>query len=327
MRAVVITSPGGSDVLAIRERPDPEPGVGQVRVRVHASALNRADIMQREGHYPAPSGVAPDIPGLEYAGEVESVGTGAQLWKVGERVMGIAGGAAHAELLCVHEREVIPMPREMSFEDAGAIPEAFLTAYDALFTRLHLRAGERVLIHAVASGVGTGAVQLARQAGAITLGTSRSAHKLDRARALGLAHAIDAAGDDWPARVESAIGAAAVHAVVDLVGGDYLAGNLRVLAPRGRLVIVGLTAGRRSTLDLGTMLSKRLRIEGTMLRHRPLEEKIALAREFAERVVPAFESGALRPVVDRVLPFTDVRAAHDLMASNETFGKVVLRWE
>ncbi|MDB4887600.1 MAG: putative quinone oxidoreductase, family [Gemmatimonadetes bacterium] len=327
MRAIVITSPGGSEVLAVQDRPAPEPGLGQVRVRVHTSALNRADLMQREGRYPAPSGVAPDIPGLEYAGEVESVGTGATLWRVGTRVMGIAGGAAHAELLCVHEREAIPIPHGMSYEQAGAIPEAFLTAYDALFNRLHLRAGERVLIHAVASGVGTAALQLARHAGALTLGTSRSAHKLERARELGLVHAIAATDDDWPSRVEAAVGRDAVHAVADLVGGDYLGGNVRVLASRGRLVIVGLTAGRRAALDMGTVLSKRLLIEGTVLRHRPLEEKMTLARDFAERVVPVFESGGLRPIVDRVLPFTEVRAAHDVLASNETFGKVVLRWD
>lgn len=326
MQAIVITSHGGPDVLALRERAAPEPGTGQVRVRVRASGLNRADLMQREGQYPAPPGAPADVPGLEYAGVVDALGPDSTMWRVGDHVMGITGGGAHAELLCVHEREAIPVPANMDLQDAAAIPEAFLTAYDALFNRVRLRAGERVLIHAVASGVGTAALQLAHAAGATTIGSSRSAAKLARAAALGLDHAIDASGDDWPSAVEAAVGRDAVHAVVDLVGGEYLAGNVRVMARRGRIVVVGLTGGRRASLDLGTLLAKRLVVEGTVLRSRALEEKIALARDFAERVVPAFARGMLRPVIDRVIPFTEVRSAHELMSSNETFGKIVLRW-
>ena len=327
MRAIVITEAGPAEVLEVQEREAPEPGVGQILVRVHASGLNRADLMQREGHYPAPIGAPHDIPGLEYAGEVDAVGPGTSMWAVGARVMGIVGGGAHAEWLCVHEREAIPVPEGMSFEDAAAIPEAFLTAYDALFHRLRVLSGERVLVHAAASGVGTAALQLAKMAGATTIGTSRSAGKLKRAISLGLEHAIETSTADWPARVESAVGRDAVHGIVDLVGGDYLAGNLRVLAPRGRLCVVGLTAGRRTEIDLSLLLSKRITMRGTVLRARPLEEKIALAREFADRVVPSFNSRTLRPVVDGVMSFTDIRSAHDLLASNETFGKIVLRWE
>ncbi len=311
MRAIIITAPGGSEVLEEQDRPVPEPGVGQIRVRVHASALNRADLMQREGRYPAPPGAPADIPGLEYAGEVAARGEGAMKWKVGARVMGIVAGGAHAEFVCVHEREAIAMPGGMSYDDAAAIPEAFLTAHDALFNQVSVRSGEQVLVHAVGSGVGTATLQLARAAGAIVIGTSRSDAKLERARALGLSHAIHAAADDWPMRIEEAIGLNAVHAVVDLVGGAYLRGNLQVLASRGRLVVVGLTAGRSSSLDLGVLLGKRLTVVGTVLRSRPLEEKIALARDFEERVVPVEE----------------IRAAHDAMASDATFGKIVLRWE
>jgi NADPH:quinone reductase-like Zn-dependent oxidoreductase len=184
-----------------------------------------------------------------------------------------------------------------------------------------------VLVHAVGSGVGTAVLQLARLAGAMVIGTSRSADKLARARDLGLEHAIDASTGDWAAAVETAVGQNGVHAVVDLVGGGYLRGNLRVLAPRGRLVIVGLTGGRTTELDMGMVLGKRLRIVGTVLRSRPIEEKIALAREFADRAIPFFESGRLRPVVERVFPFGEIGAAHELMESNATFGKVVLRWE
>jgi NADPH:quinone reductase-like Zn-dependent oxidoreductase len=282
--------------------------------------------MQRMGNYPAPPGAPADIPGIEYAGEVEAVGAASALWPVGSRVMGIIGGGAHAEFLCVHEREVLPIPSGLSFEDAAAIPEVFLTAYDALFRQLDVRLGERVLVHAIGSGVGTAALQLALLAGLTVFGTSRSAPKLERAMALGLVHAIDTSTADWPARVEALAGANALHAIVDLVGGDYLLDNLRVLAPQGRLVSVGLTAGSRTEIDLGVVMRKRLKIIGTALRSRTMEEKIALAREFSQRVVPLFESGQLRPVIERVMPFAEIRTAHEEMAANTNFGKLVLRW-
>src|SRR6202162_971530 len=225
MRTVIITRPGGPEVLEIQERQKPESGVGQIRVRVRGSALNRADLMQREGNYPVPPGVSAEISGMEYAGEVDALGPSATLWKIGDRVMGIIGGAAHAEDLCVHEREAIPVPRALSWEDAAAIPEVFLTAYDALFNRLALRTGETLLIHAVGSGVGTAGLQIARVAGAKVIGTARTAGKLERAKQLGLDVGIDASRGDWAAQVEAAIGAERVHAVVDLVGGSYLEGN------------------------------------------------------------------------------------------------------
>jgi len=327
MKAVIITRPGGPEVLEIQERAKPEPGVGQIRVRVRASALNRADLMQREGNYPVPPGVSAEIAGMEYAGEVDSLGATATLWKIGDRVMGIVGGAAHAEYLCVHEREAIRLPNAMSWTDAAAIPEVFITASDALFNRLALRAGETVLIHAVGSGVGTAALQIAHVAGARVVGTARSPEKLERAKKLGLDVAIDASRGDWAGQVEAAIGAERVHAVLDLVGGNYLEGNLRVLGLLGRLVVVGLTSGATAPFNMGVLLRKRLTIVGTNLRARPLEEKIALARDFSERFVPLFDSGKLKPVVDRVFSFDEIRAAHELMHSNETFGKIVLAWE
>jgi NADPH2:quinone reductase len=327
VRAIVITRPGSAEVLEERERPAPVPGAGQLRVRVRASALNRADLMQRQGNYPAPAGAPADIPGMEYAGDVDALGPDTTLWKVGDRVMGIVGGGAHAELLVTHEREVIPMPRGMSYENAAAIPEVFLTAHDALARQLGVGVGERVLVHAVGSGVGTAALQLALLTGATVVGTSRSPDKLTKAAALGLQHPIDASGTDWIAQVEERVGRNGVHAIVDLVGGSYLPGNLAVLAPRGRLVIVGLTAGRRAELDMGVVLGKRLHVVGTVLRARALEEKIALAREFSERIVPQFESGRLRPVVDRVVPFGRIREAHELLEAGDTFGKVVVSWQ
>jgi len=326
MKAVIITRPGGPEVLEIQERPMPEPGIGQIRVRVHASALNRADLLQRMGNYPVPPGYPADIAGMEYVGEVDALGEGSMAWKVGDRVMGIIGGAGHAEYLCVHEREAMPAPRTTATEEAAAIPEAFLTAWDALFKRLDLRSGETVLIHAVGSGVGTAALQIAKVAGARVIGTSRSPDKLSRAKQLGLDTGIDSSRGDWANEIETAVGEQRVNAIVDLVGGNYLDGNLRVLALKGRIVLVGMTAGALTQFNMGTLLRKRLTIVGTMLRSRELEEKIALAREFAERGVPLFESGALKPVVDRVFSFDQIRDAHKLMESNATFGKIVLRW-
>jgi len=276
MKAIVITRPGGPEVLEVQERPKPEPGLGQITVRVRASALNRADILQRQGNYPVPAGSAADISGMEYAGEVDAVGPAATLWKIGDRVMGIVGGGSHAEFVNVHEREAMPVPKSMSWEEAGAIPEVFLTAYDALFNRLKLRTGETLLIHAVGSGVGTAGLQIARVAGARVIGTARSADKLERAKKLGLDVAVDASRGDWVSQVEAAIGAERVHALMDLVGGSYLDGNLRVVALRGRIVVVGLTAGATAQFNMGVLLRKRLTMVGTALRSRTLEEKIAL---------------------------------------------------
>ena len=326
MRAVAVARPGGPEVLQLAERPLPEPGPGEIRVRVHASALNRADLLQRQGRYPAPPGAPQDVPGLEYAGEVDAVGEGAGLWAVGNRVMGIVGGGGYAEYVVVHEREAMRIPQGLSFEEGAAIPEAFLTAYDALFTRLELLMGERVLIHAVGSGVGTAALQLARAAGAVTIGTSRSPEKLARAAELGLDVGIDTGKEDLAAALENATYGSGVHAVVDLVGGRILEESLRGLAQGGRVVVVGTVAGSKVELDLGLLLRRRIRIVGTVLRTRPLEEKIALAREFSSTVLPLLSSGKIRPVIDRVYPFAEIADAHRQMEGNDTFGKIVLKW-
>ena len=326
MKAVIITRPGGPEVLDLEDRPLPQPAGGEIRVRVRGSALNRADILQRQGNYPVPPGAPADIAGIEYAGEVDALGEGVTLWKIGDRVMGIAGGGGHAEYLVVQEREAMRAPTSMPWEDAAAIPEAFLTAYDALFSRLNLRPRETLLIHAVGSGVGTAGLQLAKVIGARVIGTARSADKLQRARQLGLDIAVDASGEDWAADVERSAGVGAVSAVLDLVGGNYLDGNLRVLTTKGRIVIVGLTAGAIAPMNMGLLLHKRATMIGTVLRARPLEEKIALATEFSDRMVSFFESGKLKPIVDRVFSFGEIRAAHELMESNANFGKIVLTW-
>jgi NADPH:quinone reductase-like Zn-dependent oxidoreductase len=264
---------------------------------------------------------------MEYAGEVDALGPATTLWKIGDRVMGLIGGGAHAEYLCVHEREAMPVPANLSWEEAAAIPEVFLTAYDALVRQLDVRAGERLLIHAIGSGVGTAALQLACIVGMTVVGTSRSADKLERAKTLGLEIAIDSSKEDWPARVEQATAGKGVDVILALVGGSFLPASIRSLALRGRLILVGLTAGRTAELDLGMILGKRAHIVGTLLRSRSLEEKISLAREASERMVPLFESGRLRPVIDRVFSFREIGDAHRHMESDSNFGKIVLRWD
>ncbi|HUQ48744.1 MAG TPA: NAD(P)H-quinone oxidoreductase [Gemmatimonadaceae bacterium] len=325
MRAIVITRPGDSGVLEERAVESPRPGPEEILVRVRASALNRADISQRRGSYPAPPGVPADIPGLEYAGEVEAIGENATRWKIGDAVMGLVGGGAHAELVCTHEREAMRVPARLTFEEAASIPEAFLTAYDAVFRQLAMQVGQRLLIHAAGSGVGTAAVQLARRGGLRTVGTSRSASKLEKAAELGLENSVVASGADWPELVLEVF-PDGVDAVLDLVGGNYLAGNMKVLVSRGRIMQVGVTGGRESQIQLGVLMQKRLQLVGTVLRSRPLEEKIALVEEFADRLLPFFDDGSLMPVVHSVISFSEISRAHDLMESNDTFGKIVLNW-
>lgn len=326
MRAVTITAPGGPEVLRLEEHPVPEPGPGQIRVQVRASALNRADVLQRRGLYPPPPGAPAEIPGLEYAGEVDALGPGAGLWAVGNRVMGIIAGGGHAEYVVIHEREAVRIPQNLPWEEAAAVPEVFMTAYDALTRQAGLRADERVLIHAVGSGVGLAALQLARAMGATVLGTSRTPEKLRRAAEWGLETGLDAAPAQLPDAVREATGGEDVHVVLDLVGGPYFEAALQLVGSSGRIVLVGLMAGSRVEIDLGTLLRKRVRVFGTVLRSRPLLEKIQLAREFSQNVLPLLTSGKVRPTIDRVVPFSEVAEAHKAMEANKTFGKVVLRW-
>ncbi len=324
MRAVVITEPGEPDVLEVQGRPVPSPGPGQIRVRVRAAGVNRADLLQRRGLYPPPPGWPEEVPGLEYAGEVDATGRGAELWSPGDRVMGLVGGGGYAEFVVVHEREAMAIPDQLSFEEAAAIPEVFITAHDVLFTQLSLEMGERLLIHAVGSGVGTAGLQLAKAAGVTVFGTSRSAWKLERAAELGLDLAIDTSKEDFSEVVSRETEGEGVNAILDLVGGSYLAGNIRCLAPRGRLIVVGLTAGRTAELDMGLLLRKRLSIVGTSLRMRDLEEKIAAAEALEVHFGKLLADARLRPIVDRVLLLEEAAEAHRLMEENSNFGKLIL---
>lgn len=328
MRAIVIDAPGGPEVLRELSLPAPTPGPRQIRIRVIAAGVNRADLLQRRGVYPAPPGVPAEIPGLEYAGLVDEVGPGVTQWEPGDKVMGIVGGGSYAEFVVVDEREALPIPPGLSFVEAGAIPEAFLTAHDALFTLLGLEGGDSLLIHAVGSGVGLAALQLACQAGARVIGTSRSPWKLDGAGEYGLEYGIEVDDPaDLPAEILRFTEGEGVDTVLDLVGGAYMPANLEALAPRGRVALVGLVAGRRAELDLGLLLNRRATLIGTVMRSRSLEEKIAVTEAFREGALASFEGGGIRPVVDRVFPFDEVAAAHEYVEDDQNLGKVVLTWE
>lgn len=329
MRAVVIMSHGGIDGIGLREvESPPAPVADRVRVRVHAAGLNRADILQRRGSYPAPPGYPQNIPGLEFAGEVDAIGDSVGAWKIGDRVFGLTAGGAQAELIVVPESNLARIPAVLDWVQAGAMPETFITAHDALFTRTGLQMGERVLIHAAASGVGTAAIQLGHAAGAAVYGTSRTPDKLQRLRDLNLGLDASVAAGDTPANFVDAVrkwtAGAGVDVILDLVGGNYFPANLDALASRGRLVCVGTMAGAKSEIDIGLLLRKRATIAGTMLRARSIEEKAAATRLFASAVLPLVSRGAIRPVIDRAYPVDEIRDAHGRMESNASFGKIVL---
>src|SRR5919198_54619 len=325
MRAVIITRPGGPEVLEVREVPTPVPAAELVLVRVRAAGVNRADVLQRRGHYPAPPGSPQDIPGMEFAGEIAALGPEARLWQKGQRVFGIAAAGCYAEYLVAHERALIEIPSNLKWTEAGSIPEVFITAHDALWRQASLRPSETVLIHAVGSGVGIAAVQLARAMNAIPYGTSRTADKLDRARKLGMQDGVqlDASLAALAPAVERWTAKRGVDVVLDCVGGPYVTASIRALAPHGRLIMISQSAGPTAELDLRAIMPKRLTLRGTTLRMRPLEEKIMATRAFAQEVVPLFACGVLRTIIDSEFPLDQVQAAHARLESNETFGKVV----
>ena len=329
MRAVVITSHGGVGGIGVMEvESPPSPVADRVRVRVHAAGLNHADILQRRGSYPAPPGYPQNIPGLEFAGEVEAIGDAVGAWKIGDRVFGIIAGGAQAELVVVPESNLARVPTQLSWAEAGAIPEVFITAHDALFTRAGLQMGDRVLVHAVASGVGTAAVQLAHAVGATVYGTSRNADRLNRMRELKLGMDESVAVGDAQAKFVEAVqkwtNGAGVDVILDLVGGSYFPPSLEALSIRGRIISVGTTAGAKSEIDLDLLKRKRAAIIGTMLRTRSIEEKADATRRFAAAVLPLVSRGRIRPVIDRVYPIDQVRDAHERLESNPSFGKIVL---
>ena len=325
MRAVVIPEFGGPEVLRLASVPDPEPSRREILVRVHASGVNRADLLQRRGLYPPPAGES-EVPGLEFAGVVEEVGAGVSRWQPGDRVMGIVGGGGYAERVVVDERVAVGVPEGMPASMAGAIPEVYMTAFDAVFRQAGLRRGETLLVHAVGSGVGTAAVQLARRAGARTIGTSRTMSKLKEATAMGLDLGLDG-GRAWERDVLDATCGKGADVILDLVGAPYLARNQAAIAVGGRHAVVGVPGGNRAEIDLRALMARRARLFGTVLRARGVEEKAALAKEFTEEAVQGFVDGRLLPVIDRVVHVTEAVDAHRRMGANLNFGKIVMVWD
>ena len=327
MKAVVITRFGGPEVLEIREVKEPAPGAEEVLVRVRGSALNRADLLQRAGRYAAPAGVSQEIPGLEFAGEVAGLGMNANRWRVGDRVMGIVGGGAHAEFVTTHQDALVTVPPNVEWSAAGGISEVFITAHDAL-RQAGFKAGDNVLIHAVGSGVGLAATQLVKALGGHAFGTSRTPDKIERAKAFGLesGYAVPepSALSGLAAFAKDVTGGGGFNVVLDLNGGPYFAASLEAMAMRGRIVLIGGVAGGKAEVDLYQILGKRLHVIGTVLRARSLEEKIAITTTFGQEVVPLLADESIQPVIDSVFPLEQIADAHRRLESNETFGKVVL---
>ncbi len=324
MRAVVISKPGGPEVLQLVGKPDPIPGPQQALIDVRAIGVNRGDLAQRQGTYPAAPGELADVPGLEVAGTVRAVGSGAESFRPGDRVFALLAGGGYAERAVVHEQMLLPIPDNLDFVQAAALPEVFYTAYDALFNQAGLMANQSVLIHAVGSGVGTAALQLARQLGATTYGTAGSDEKLVKAKELGLDTGINYRREDFQKVIQTKTGGQGVNVILDLVGASYWEQNLHSLSTLGRMVLIGVVSGVDVQLKLSQIMSKRLRIFGTVLRSRPLEEKIILTLQFKTQVLPLLTGGQVKPVVDRVFSLERVAEAHAYMEANLNFGKVVL---
>ena len=326
MKAAWIAAFGGPEVLEIRDTAKPQPGREDVLVRVRASALNRADLLQRQGKYPPPPGYPAEIPGIEFAGEIAETGSAVRKWKTGQRVFGLIGGGAHAEYISIHQDLVAEIPGNLDWPSAAAVPEAFITAHDALWIQAALRPGETVLINAVGSGVGLAAVQLVRAIQAVPYGTSRTASKLDQAKEYGMEDGLVVREnfDDLLAAMEQLTRGQGVNVMLDLVGGPCVKAAQKLLAVKGRMVLVGTVGGGSYELESRYVMGKRLQIRGTVLRARSLEEKIRATQAFASEVVPLLGTGVLRPVIDSVFQLDDIGNAHRKLESNRTIGKVVI---
>lgn len=324
MKAIVLRKYGGPEVLQFEDVPTPPCGAEDILVSVAATALNRADLLQRMGFYPDPFPSAHEIPGLEFAGTVSAVGERVRLWSVGDQVMGIVSGGAYAEHVVLHERQALRVPSHISVEDAAAIPEVFITAWDALVVQGGLTSGRWALVHAGASGVGTAAIQICKAIGARIIVTCSSG-KVQACRDLGADVVVDYTTQDFVEEVQRATSGAGVSTILDVIGGEYVDRNIASLAVKGRIIQVGVMAGKPLPFNVGSLLAKRATITGTVLRPRPLDEKIAITRRFSEEVLPLFDAGKLKPVIDRRYNFADIADAHTFMASNGNVGKIVVR--
>jgi len=322
MKAIVLESYGEPDVLTMRDVPDPRPGPEEIVVEIVATALNRADLLQRRGFYPGPP-MRFEIPGMEFSGRIIEVGGRAALWPVGAAVMGIVGGGSYAERIAVHERQVMAVPDAIKLADGAAIPEVWITAFDAMVVQGGLTSGRTVLIHAGGSGVGTAAIQIAKAIGARVIVTASST-KLDRCRALGADVAVDYRQDDFVAAAAEFGRGVGIDVIIDVVGGDYVDRNIDCVAVGGRIVQVGVMSGGITQVNIAKLLPKRAALIGTVLRSRPIEEKIAITRRFAAEMLPMFATAKLVPVIDRRFPLDAIADAHQVMEANDNVGKIMI---
>ena len=323
MRAVVITEPGGPEVMRWLEVPDPVPGPGEVIIEVAASGVNRADLMQREGHYPPPPG-APPYPGLECSGRVSGVGEGVTAWRPGDEVCALLSGGGYAEQVAVPAGQLLPVPEKVDLTTAAAFPEAACTVYSNLFQVAGLSSGETLLVHGGSSGIGTMAIQLGKAFGATVACTAGSPQKLARCRELGADVAINYREEDFVAAVRDATGGAGADVILDIMGASYLDRNLAALATDGRLVIIGRQGGSRAEIDLGVLQAKRASVHATTLRARPAQEKAAVVAAVREHVWPLIDAGKVAAVIDRELPMSQAAQAHRVVAASEHVGKILL---
>jgi len=323
MKAVVLREHGGPEVLQIEDVPSPTFGAEDILVSVAATALNRADLLQRMGFYPNPFPQGPEIPGLEFAGTVKAVGERVTTWKVGDKVMGIVSGGAYAEELVLHERQAMAVPSGTSLNDAAAIPEVFITAWDALVVQGGLTSGRWAMVHAGASGVGTAAIQICTAIGARIIVTCSSG-KVQSCKNLGAHVVVDYTTQDFVEEVQRATNGAGVDVILDVIGGDYVERNIASLAVKGHIIQVGVMAGKPVPFNVGLLLGKRASITGTVLRARPLEEKIAITQRFIAEMLPLFDTEAMTPVIDSRYAFSEIAQAHAYMASNANVGKIVI---
>jgi putative PIG3 family NAD(P)H quinone oxidoreductase len=323
MHAVVITEPGGPEVLQWTEVPDPVPGPGEVLVNVAASAVNRADMMQRQGFYPPPKGAAP-YPGLECSGAVAAVGAGVTGWRPGDQVCALLAGGGYAEKVAVPEGQLLPVPKSTTLIEAAALPETVCTVYSNVFLGARLAQGETLLIHGGGSGIGTTAIQLGKHAGAIVAVTAGSQEKLDACKQLGADILINYREDDFAERLLELTGGHGADVILDIIGAGYLAKNLAALAPDGRIANIGLQQGRKAELDFGVLMAKRGTLMSTTLRARPAEQKASIVAAVTANVWPLVDAGVVRPVVYRELPMAQADEAHRIMTASTHTGKIVL---
>ena len=323
MRAVVLRSHGGPECLVIEEVPDPVVGADDVLVDIRATALNRADLLQVMGLYPNPYPSDVEIPGMEFSGVVAAIGDRVKLWAIGDEVMAIDAGGAYAERIAVHERQLMRVPAAVGAADAAAIPEVFLTAWDALVVQGGLTSGRWALVHAGASGVGTAGIQIAKAIGA-RVAVTCSAGKMQACRDLGADLVVDYGSQDFVAETKAATNGVGVDVILDVIGGDYVDRNLQSVATQGSIIQVGLMGGGSTSINMGLLMSKRATMTGTMLRVRPIEQKAGLTQRFIREMLPLFDSGAMKPIIDSRFPLDQIADAHRFMASNANTGKIVV---